>query len=581
MEKRTTRLSFPSSLFLFPLLAAALSLALPAFASGNAGKLAPALRARADAPLGTSRVIVTTTSGAPADAAIRAAGGRPGRFLQAIGCQVAIVPDSGLLPLAKRPEVRHIAVDRQVSGTMQRTGSAVGAAWVSEQLGYDGTGIGVALVDSGVVNWHDDLGAGTVTHFVDFVTDLPVAHDGYGHGTHVAGIIAGNGSDSHGARRGIAPGASLVVLRVLDDVGDGHISNVIAAIDYAIEHRDEFNIRIINLSVSSGVYESYTTDPLTLAAKRAVDAGIVVVTAAGNHGLTARGLVQHGGITSPGNAPWVLTVGAIDHRSTAARNDDAVAPFSSRGPTLFDRAVKPDLVAPGVAIESLADASSTIFSLNPDARIWGRVDTATAPYISMTGTSMAAPVVTGTIALMLNANSALTPNLVKAVLHYTAETRSKSPIAAQGAGLLNARGAVQLAAALRGDTATISDPTRWSRHILWGNQRVSGGQITATANAWGPGVVWGASRTGDGEMIVWGTTADATHPWTLRNGGHYPEPGMDLEYEDTVGQWPDEMRDYAWAARGAQTTGGFTWSTIALVRDDRWLWRRRAEWKQP
>ena len=215
---------------------------------------------------------------------------------------------------------------------MQRTAAAVGAGWVNEQLGYDGTGIGVAIIDSGVTSWHDDLGPSRVVHFVDFVSDLPLAHDGYGHGTHVAGIIAGNGYDSDGARRGIAPGASLIVLRVLDEAGDGHISNVIAAIDYAIEHRAEFNIRVINLSVASGVYESFMTDPLTLAAKRAVDAGIVVVTAAGNHGQTTRGAVQHGGITSPGNAPWVLTVGATDHHLTAARGDDTVAPFSSRGP---------------------------------------------------------------------------------------------------------------------------------------------------------------------------------------------------------------------------------------------------------
>ena len=254
---------------------------------------------------------------------------------------------------------------------MERTSATIGASWVREKLGFDGTGVGVAIIDSGIANWHDDLGADRVVHFADFVTFLPQPHDDYGHGTHVAGIIAGNGYDSGGARRGIAPGANLIVLKVLDATGDGFISNVIAAIDYAIEQRVRLNIRVLNLSVAAGVYESFTTDPFTLAAKRAVDAGIVVVTSAGNLGSSETGQVQYGGITAPGNAPWVLTVGASNHQRTAARADDVVAPFSSRGPTNIDRAMKPDVVAPGVAIESLAAAGSTIYTANPKARLVG------------------------------------------------------------------------------------------------------------------------------------------------------------------------------------------------------------------
>lgn len=556
------------------LLLAAILLALPAVAAAGSGKLDAVLRGRTETPRGTSRVIITTTSGHRADAAIRAAGALPGRFLRAIGGHVALVPDSALLKLAARPEIRRVALDRQVSGAMGRTGAAVGAAWVNQQLGYDGTGVGVAIIDSGVANWHDDLGPQRVSRFVDFVTDLPVPHDGYGHGTHVAGIIAGNGFDSGGARRGIAPGASLIVLRVLDESGDGHISNVIAALDYAVEHRAELNIRVINLSVSSGVYESFTTDPLTLAARRAVDAGIVVVTAAGNHGRTARGAVQHGGITSPGNAPWVLTVGAADHRMTDARGDDAIAGFSSRGPTLIDRAMKPDLVAPGVGIESLADASSTIYALHPGARIWGTVDTAAAPYVSLTGTSMAAPVVTGTIALMLEANPALTPNLVKALLHYTAEAKAGFPLTAQGAGFLNARGAVQLAAALDDGNVAIADPTRWSRHILWGNQRVRGGEIAADANAWTVGLSWGAFETHAGEPVTWGTVVGTGGPW----GTGVPEKLLNataLEGLSAIDEWQEDLREFAWAAGGAEAAPLVVRPRITGLTDDRWLWRRR------
>ncbi len=273
-----------------------------------------------------------------------------------------IVPDYALRRLAARPEVRTVTLDRAVSGTMQRTAAAVGAAWVNEQLGYDGTGIGIAIIDSGVSSWHDDLGANRVVHFVDFVSDMPLAHDGYGHGTHVAGIIAGNGYDSDGARRGIAPGASLIVLRVLDEAGEGHISDVIASIDYAIEHRAEFNIRIINLSVASGVYESFMTDPLTLAAKRAVDAGIVVVTAAGNHGQTARERPSTAGSHRPGMrrgyspSARPITVSRRRATTTWSRHSVRAVRRSSIAP------LKPDVVAPGVAIESLADAGSTIFA---------------------------------------------------------------------------------------------------------------------------------------------------------------------------------------------------------------------------
>ena len=488
-----------------------LNVPLPALANGT---LDSALAGRAQTPRGNSQVIVTTAGGGRADQAIEAAGGIPGRFLPGVG-QVATIPDSALLKLAARREIVKIALDRPVTGTIEEASGPAGAAWIPENFGVDGSGVGVDIIDSGVANWNDDLAPQTIVHFVDFVSDLLAPHDDYGHGTHVAGIIAGNGFDSGGARRGVAPGAQLVVLKVLDEAGDGHISNVIAAIDYAIEHRKQFNIRIINLSVSAGVHESYKTDPLTLAAKRAVDAGIVVVTAAGNLGRSAKGAVQYGGVTSPGNAPWVLTVGAADQHRTLARSDDTLAPFSSRGPTFIDDEVKPDIIAPGVAIESLADPSSTIYRTNPQSRIAGTIDTAAAPYISLTGTSMAAPAVAGTVALMLDANPQLTPNLVKAILQYTGERRARYDVVSQGGGFLNARGAVQLALELTGQRAPSADPTRWSRQIVWGGHRVGGGIITMDANAWRPDVIWGASATPGGDPIVWGTVTSTDAPWAI------------------------------------------------------------------
>jgi serine protease AprX len=475
-------------------------------------KLDAALRARAraarapGASWSTSRVIVRTVDGRPARELIDAVNGVSGRFFAWLGGQVARVPDASLEWLASQPEIAALSLDRAVSGTLQDAAVTIGARWIAERLGVDGTGVGVATIDSGVAAWHDDLD-GRIAHFADFVGGQAAAYDDYGHGTHVAGIIAGSGRDSDGVRRGIAPGAHLVVLKALDVSGNGYASNVIAAIDYAIAHRLAYNIRVINLSVAAGVYESYLKDPLTLAAKRAVDAGIVVVAAAGNNGRR-NGDPEYGGIASPGNAPWVLTVGAADPMGTDARGDDTVAGFSSLGPSAIDKSAKPDLVAPGVGIESTADPSSALFLSNPASRLWGTVPTTTEPYLRLTGTSMSAPIVTAAIALMLDANPALTPNAVKAILQYTAEAHAGVDHRAQGAGFLNARGAVELARAFGAPSPwpleLTADPVRWNRHIIWGQSRIPIAMLHSGANAWRLGVTWGDARTAGGEPIRFG-----------------------------------------------------------------------------
>ncbi|HMF60981.1 MAG TPA: S8 family serine peptidase, partial [Vicinamibacterales bacterium] len=225
------------------LLIALLAVAVPAFAAGHDGdrKLDSALRARAHGGRGTSRVIVQTVDGARADALILAVKGRPERRLPMLRSQVAEIPDAALDALAENPEISAISLDRRVQGTMEQTGITTGATWARTRLGVDGSGVGVAIIDSGVVSWHDDLGSDRVVHFADFVDAQPLPYDGYGHGTHVAGIIAGSGYDSNGARRGIAPGAGLIVLKALDADGYGYISNVIAALDYAVQNREKFN----------------------------------------------------------------------------------------------------------------------------------------------------------------------------------------------------------------------------------------------------------------------------------------------------------------------------------------------------
>ena len=474
---------------------------------------------------GQSRVVLRT-GGASSLAALLPnlpfLGARVVNRLPIIDAVVLDVPNFSLPILGASPHVRRISIDRQVFGANERTGATIGATAIRQELGYDGAGVGVAIIDSGISAAHDDLsapsGGNRVARFVDFVGGSEESYDDYGHGTHVAGIVAGNGFDSSGARTGMAPGAHLVVLKVLDKGGQGRISDVIAALDYVLNHKDELNIRIVNLSIATGVYESYATDPLTLAAQRAVAAGIVVVAAAGNNGRGPEGTTRYSGIAAPGNAPWVLTVGASSHMGTADRADDTIAAFSSRGPSAIDYEAKPDLVAPGVGIESLSAPASRLYLTASPYLLSGTVPTSYPPYLSQSGTSMSAPVATGTIALMLQANPGLTPNLVKAILQYTAQSRDEYDPLTQGAGFLNAKGAVELSAFLAAPSVVPYPSTSgWSRHLIWGHYMTLGGQLNADANAWSLDVTWGDGAVAGGDAAAWGITDDGG-TWQMELG---------------------------------------------------------------
>jgi serine protease AprX len=491
-------------------------------------KLDPQLQQRSSLT-GRSRVILRVSNAGLLGLltpVVQLVGGTILGSLPLIGGLVADVPNAALAALGGNLLVAHISADRLVVGSMERTGATIGATAVRQELGYDGAGVGVAIIDSGAGATPDDLadpsGASRVDQFVDFVNGRTARYDDYGHGTHVAGIIAGNGADSDGARSGIAPAARLIALKVLDASGQGRISDVIAALGYAVAQKNTLHIRVINLSIATGVYESYDTDPLTLAAKQAVAAGIVVVAAAGNNGTSEDGRLQYGGVTAPGNAPWVLTVGASSHMGTLDRADDTIAAFSSRGPSALDAAAKPDLVAPGVGIESLSDPDSAFYVTRAPYLLSGTVPTSYLPYLSLSGTSMSAPVVSGTVALMLQANPDLTPNEVKAILQYTAQPYAGYDRLTQGAGFLNAKGAVELARFL-GDPSGVAYPAAdgWSAQLIWGRRLVEGGQLTADATAWPANVVWGASSTPDGHRVTWGSGFTKTQNvvWGQRCGG--------------------------------------------------------------
>jgi hypothetical protein len=264
------------------------------------------------------------------------------------------------------------------------------------------------------------------------------------------------------------------------------------------------------MSVGANIHESYWTDPLTLATKALTDKGITVVAAAGNMGKNAAGQLQYGGITAPGNAPWVLTVGASSTNGTLTRYDDEMASFSSSGPSFIDFEAKPDVVAPGVGTVSLAVPGSTFYLTKATALLDGQPKLGSKSYLALSGTSMAAPVVTGTIALMLQANPNLTPNLIKALLQYTAQAYPGYSPLRQGAGFLNTLGAVRLAKFYNNP-----GPATGCRSRACG-AATSTGQPSAdrlhqpSANAWANNIVWGTAKTlgMDGDNIVWGTAAD-------------------------------------------------------------------------
>ena len=278
--------------------------------------------------------------------------------------------------------------------------------------------------------------------------------------------------------RGVAPGAYLVSLKVLGADGSGKSSDVIRAIDYAIANKDQFGLRVINLSLGRPVFESYADDPLCQAVERAYRAGLVVVASAGNYGKTQDGRRVMRAITAPGNSPYALTVGAIDGNGTAKRSDDFIADFSSTGPTLYDNLVKPDIAAPGRRLHSLYAPGSTLAKRFPEKLISGNGQSGV---FELSGTSMSAAVVSGAAALVLEANPRLSPLQVRIALQMGSTFMKDAGLTAAGAGSLNAAAAVQLAksgpAQVSTRVAAKKSSTPALRRLVWeGGWHVSAGQ---------------------------------------------------------------------------------------------------------
>jgi serine protease AprX len=374
-------------------------------------------------------------------------GGRVIHQLPMVGGFSARLPTGALAELLESPSVSQVWRDGRIrmsgldlGGILDLDGAdsfPTNKVWkqsIRLPSTYSGAGVSVAVLDTGVTRLAD-LG-NRVRARVDFTPD----HDGYdryGHGTHMAGLIAGNGALSGGTWTGAAPKADLVSVKVAGRDGSTDVSVVIAALQWIVTHRTQYNIRVLNLSFGTDAIQPYLLDPLDFAVEKVWRSGIVVVVAAGNRG----GLP--GTISKPADDPFVITVGASDLRGTTSMTDDQVASFSSRGPT-HDLLAKPDLVAPGIGMVSNRAAGSTLDAEHPAARVGDY-------YFKGSGTSQAAAIVSGVAALMIQAKPSITPDVLKATLVGTAKKMGGLfgllGLDGSGAGLVDATAAVNAAVA--------------------------------------------------------------------------------------------------------------------------------------
>jgi subtilisin family serine protease len=434
--------------------------------------------------------------------------------------------------VANDPAVSALVADDVVVGTMGVASQSTGAnlLWSGEGGFFDGLvgrGVGVAVLDSGV-SLHPDVSR-RVTLRLNFVTDTAAGDldDAFGHGTHVASIIAGSGAGSLSAGGtsyvGMAPGAELVSLRVLGADGTGYVSDVVQAIEWAIRHGAQYKLRVLNLSLGHLSTTSYRHDPLAQAVERAVRSGLVVVASAGNLGKDEQGNEIVGGIVSPGYTPGALTVAALNTRGTVIRSDDVVASYASRGPVGDPERertweIKPDLVAPGNAIVAAGAVGSYIWTNYPERRVAG---SSNGTYLVLSGSSMAAAVVSGAVAQLLQAAPELTPVQVKAVLQLTAQQLDGVALVEQGAGSLNVPLAVALATVgnfadaptgveIGGELVEAGDlaftsTTSWGRtDALSGGLRVGNTVIWNSQSLQGNTIIWGNRGTGANGTIIWG-----------------------------------------------------------------------------
>ncbi len=391
------------------------------------------------AETGQVDVIVRVLPGAEVDAGelITSSGGTVDRYLPVADSLSATLTPEVLEALENRPD---LVVGVTLDGPVRVLHDATDGDYYSDSTfeytvgadelhgsGVDGSGVGVAMIDTGV-NEVADL-EGRVVQGID-LSGEDDGVDRFGHGTFVAGVIAGDGASSSGIYDGVAPGAHLVSIKIAGEDGSSDVSELLAALQWVVSFKDAYDIEVLNLAIGTDSTQSWTIDPVNYAVQRAWDAGIVVVVAAGNVGPDS------GTILKPADDPYVITAGASDGMSTISRGDDVVPDFSSRGPTA-DGIAKPDLVAPGSHLIGLRAPGSTVDELAPYARVGEH-------YFRGSGTSFSAGVVSGAAALLKQAHSDWTPDQVKGALLGTAATGPVEDPHVDGHGALDVAAAAAL-----------------------------------------------------------------------------------------------------------------------------------------
>jgi serine protease AprX len=447
-----------------------------------AGSQSHTCSVRSAAPAsGTSNVIITGASSVDPSKVVGCLSGVVHSALASINGVEADVPNAALPALESVPGITvtpDVAVS--VQSTVESTGphtpsdaflQETGAAGLTS-AGDSGQGVTVAVLDTGISNLPDF--AGRLLGGVDFTSDHNPFQDDYGHGTFVAGLVAGNGASSNGQHAGEAPGANLVSIKVAGASGQTDLSTVIQGVIWAIMHRQQYGIRVLNMSLGFQPFTSTVTNPLDQVVNAAWSSGIAVVTSAGNAGPF------NGTILSPGDDPLAITAGALDDMATPSITDDQMNDFSSSGPTNPDGWEKPDLVTSGRSVVSLADPGSTVWNQNPSARI------GSANFVG-SGTSFSAAITSGAAALVLAANPTITPNQLKARLLATTNPGPVGDPFVDGHGALNAA------------AAAAAGPINFAQTVLGVMPTPMGATVSLVpgqADTWNPALWSGAAWNG-------------------------------------------------------------------------------------
>jgi serine protease AprX len=455
-------------------------------------------------------VIIQAGDLSPVRSEIKALGGMVIHDLRMIEGLAAVIPAGKTLDLVSNPAVRWISLDSPIQSSQsidrqKKDSPAPSAREADHEIGpvslansfneavravelwneapdyIQGRGVTVAVIDSGSFRT-SSIGRRLIKQ-ENFSRDEYTLEDRYGHGTFITSLIAADGSETGGRYIGVAPRANVISLRISDDTGRSNESDVVGAMQWVYDNRLAYNIRVVNLSINSSSMQSYHISPLCAAAEVLWANGILVVASAGNSGTT--------GMYPPANDPFVLTVGATDDRGTPDLSDDAVASFSAYGKTELNTA-KPELVAPGVGlIAYLPDHPSLAISReHPENRV-------SEEYFRMSGTSVAAALVSGAAALLFESSPHLTPDQAKYRLTAAAnqDWPGYRPDTA-GSGYLDIYAAVKITADQSANTGLLASQLLWEGNdpLLLGS--VAWGSVSWGSVAWGS-VAWGSDYWGD------------------------------------------------------------------------------------